>query len=100
MIGRVAGGADLCMGSRFKAACRGAMPWKNRYIGNPALTGILNLFFNAKIDDAHCGLRAIRRDALLTLACRAAAWKFRQRDGDQSKTCDASALPSARNFVD
>ncbi|WP_271299856.1 glycosyltransferase family 2 protein [Sphingomonas sp. CV7422] len=77
MIGRVAGGADLCMGSRFKGGvARGAMPWKNRYIGNPALTGILNLFFNAKIDDAHCGLRAIRRDALLTLGLSSCGMEF------------------------
>ncbi len=77
MIGRLAEGADLCMGSRFQGGvARGAMPWKNRYIGNPALTGILNLFFNAKIDDAHCGLRAIRRDALLTLGLSSSGMEF------------------------
>ncbi|GGZ00700.1 bifunctional glycosyltransferase family 2/GtrA family protein [Novosphingobium colocasiae] len=64
MIGRLIDGADLCMGSRFQGGiARGAMPWKNRYIGNPVLTGILNLFFRSGIGDAHCGLRAIRRDA-------------------------------------
>lgn len=64
MIGRLIGGADLCMGSRFQGGIKaGAMPWKNRYIGNPALTGMLNLFYGTGVDDAHCGLRAIRRDA-------------------------------------
>jgi len=64
MIGRLEDGADLCMGSRFKGGIKpGAMPWKNRYIGNPLLTGILNLFFRSGIDDAHCGLRAIRKEA-------------------------------------
>ena len=64
MIGALIDGADLCMGSRFQGGIApGAMPWKNRYIGNPALTGLLNLFFRSGIDDAHCGLRAIRRDA-------------------------------------
>ena len=37
------------------------MPWKNRYIGNPILTGILNILFRAGISDAHCGIRALTR---------------------------------------
>ncbi len=64
MIERLLDGADLCIGSRFKGGIApGAMPWKNRYLGNPALTGTLNLLFGTKIGDAHCGLRAIRKDA-------------------------------------
>jgi hypothetical protein len=64
MVGKLEQGFDLCMGSRFKGGIApGAMPWKNRYNGNPALTGILNLFFRSGITDAHCGLRAIRKEA-------------------------------------
>lgn len=64
MIARLIDGADLCMGSRFQGGiARGAMPWKNRYIGNPVLTGTLNLFFRSGINDAHCGIRAIRKQA-------------------------------------
>ena len=62
MIRALLGGADLCMGSRFKGEIKpGAMPWKNRRIGNPLLTGILNLLFKAGISDAHCGLRALTK---------------------------------------
>jgi glycosyltransferase involved in cell wall biosynthesis len=62
MVGALIEGADLCMGSRFKGGIKpGAMPWKNRYIGNPLLTGILNLLFHAKVGDAHCGLRALTK---------------------------------------
>ncbi len=57
-------GYDLVMGSRFKGTILpGAMPWANRYIGNPILTGLLNLLFGLKISDAHSGLRAFSRDA-------------------------------------
>jgi glycosyltransferase involved in cell wall biosynthesis len=64
MVGKLIQGADLCMGSRFKGGIApGAMPWKNRYIGNPILTGILNILFKSGIDDAHCGLRALTRSA-------------------------------------
>ncbi|MBI4772094.1 MAG: glycosyltransferase [Chloroflexi bacterium] len=57
-------GYDLVMGSRFKGnILPGAMPWMNRYIGNPALSGLLNLFFRTGIGDAHSGLRAFSKEA-------------------------------------
>jgi glycosyltransferase involved in cell wall biosynthesis len=77
MIGELEAGAELCMGSRFKGGISpGAMPWKNRYIGNPVLTGILNLFFAAGISDAHSGLRAIRKDSFLALGLSGAGMEF------------------------
>jgi hypothetical protein len=77
MVGKLAEGADLCMGSRFKGGIApGAMPWKNRHIGNPALTGLLNLFFRSGIGDAHCGLRAITKDAFLALNLSSGGMEF------------------------
>ncbi len=68
MLERLVLGADLCMGSRFTGTILpGAMPWKNRYIGNPVLTGILNLFFRSGFSDAHCGLRAFTKRAFLEI---------------------------------
>jgi len=62
MIRALMNGADLCMGSRFKGEIKtNAMPWKNRYIGNPLLTGALNLIFGVGVSDAHCGLRALTK---------------------------------------
>jgi hypothetical protein len=52
------------MGNRFKGGIKpGAMPWMHRYIGNPVLSGLLNLFFRTPIGDAHCGLRGFRKDS-------------------------------------
>jgi glycosyltransferase involved in cell wall biosynthesis len=77
MIGKLLGGADLCMGSRFKGDIRiGAMPWKNRYIGNPVLTGVLNLLFRAGIDDAHCGLRALTKACFGRLKLHGSGMEF------------------------
>ena len=77
MIGKLTEGADLCMGSRFQGGIApGAMPWKNRYIGNPILTGVLNLFFRAGINDAHCGLRAISKTAFLALGLAGSGMEF------------------------
>jgi glycosyltransferase involved in cell wall biosynthesis len=77
MIGELQDGAELCMGSRFKGGITpGAMPWKNRYIGNPVLTGILNLFFRPGISDAHSGLRAIQKEAFLGLGLSGTGMEF------------------------
>ena len=77
MIGELLAGADLCMGSRFKGSIApGAMPWKNRYIGNPVLTGILNVFFRSGISDAHCGLRAITKDCFTALRLSGSGMEF------------------------
>jgi glycosyltransferase involved in cell wall biosynthesis len=77
MIEQLRAGADLCMGSRFKGAIKpGAMPWKNRYIGNPVLTGILNILFGANISDAHCGLRALTAECFERLRLTGAGMEF------------------------
>jgi hypothetical protein len=77
MIERLVAGADLCMGSRFAGEIKpGAMPWKNRYIGNPALSGILRLLFRTRIRDAHCGIRALTRECFEHLGLTANGMEF------------------------
>jgi glycosyltransferase involved in cell wall biosynthesis len=76
-VERLRNGADLVLGSRFKGEIEpGAMPWPNRYIGNPLLTGMLNALFHSGVSDAHCGLRAIRRDVLPQLQLSATGMEF------------------------
>ncbi len=60
-------GAQLVMGNRMKGIQPGAMPWMNRHIGNPLLSGFLNLIYRTNVGDAHCGMRALRRDVLPVL---------------------------------
>jgi glycosyltransferase involved in cell wall biosynthesis len=77
MVAKLAEGHDVCMGSRFLGGIApGAMPWKNRYIGNPALTGILNVFFRSGISDAHCGLRALRKEAFTRMKLTGRGMEF------------------------
>jgi len=76
-VERLAAGDDLVMGSRFEGTIHGeAMPWLNRHIGNPILTGLLNVLFGVKISDAHCGMRAVRRDALPALDLHSTGMEF------------------------
>ncbi len=77
MVAKLDEGYDVCMGNRFKGGIApGAMPWKNKHIGNPGLTGILNLFFRSGIGDAHCGLRAIRKEAFSELNLSGSGMEF------------------------
>ena len=69
-------GADMVIGDRMKNIHPGAMPWHHRYIGNPLLSGFLNLLFKTGIDDAHCGMRAVRRDRLQQLDLRTTGMEF------------------------
>jgi glycosyltransferase involved in cell wall biosynthesis len=69
-------GADLVMGDRMDNIQPGAMPWLHRYVGNPVLTGVLNLFFRTGVNDAHCGMRAIRREVLPRLDLRTTGMEF------------------------
>lgn len=63
-LDRLRAGVDLVMGNRFAGGIRpGAMPWKNRYIGNPVLSLIGRVLFRTGIRDFHCGLRAFSVEA-------------------------------------
>lgn len=77
MVLKLKEGYDLCMGSRFKGKIMpGAMPWKNRHIGNPILTGLLNLFYRSGLSDAHCGLRAFTKEAFNKMRLRSPGMEF------------------------
>jgi glycosyltransferase involved in cell wall biosynthesis len=69
-------GAEMVIGDRMDNIQPGAMPWLHRYVGNPILTGLLNLFFRTGIKDAHCGMRALRREVLPRLDLRTTGMEF------------------------
>jgi glycosyltransferase involved in cell wall biosynthesis len=77
LLEKIAAGDDLCLGSRIRGRILpGAMPWKNRWIGNPALTGILNILFRAGVSDAHCGLRALTKTCFERLRLNSHGMEF------------------------
>ncbi len=76
-VERLEHGDDLVIGSRFKGTIHGdAMPFLNRFVGNPILTGMLNVLFGVKVSDAHCGMRAVRREALPVLDLHSTGMEF------------------------
>jgi hypothetical protein len=75
-VEQLEGGAHMVIGDRMDNIQPGAMPWLHRYVGNPLLTGVLNLFFRTGVKDAHCGMRALRRDLLPRLDFRTTGMEF------------------------
>jgi glycosyltransferase involved in cell wall biosynthesis len=70
-------GYDLVMGNRFRGGIKpGAMPWKNRYIGNPVLSTVGRLFYSSEIHDFHCGMRGFSREAIQRLRLRTTGMEF------------------------
>jgi glycosyltransferase involved in cell wall biosynthesis len=75
-VAQLESGADMVIGNRMNNMLPGAMPWLHRYIGNPILSGFLNLLYRSGIHDAHCGMRALRRDTLPRLRLRSTGMEF------------------------
>ena len=73
-------GHDLVMGCRLPKGGGtikpGAMPWKNRWIGNPSLSFIGRLFFKTPVRDFHCGLRGFSRDAYDRMELKTTGMEF------------------------
>lgn len=70
-------GYDLVVGNRFLGGIRpGAMPVLHRYVGNPVLSFLGNLFFRSNVGDFHCGLRGFRKDAFTALDLKTTGMEF------------------------
>jgi hypothetical protein len=70
-------GYELVMGNRFQGGIQpGAMPALHHYFGNPVLTGIGRLLFNAPCRDFHCGLRGFTRTAYDRMHLRTTGMEF------------------------
>jgi glycosyltransferase involved in cell wall biosynthesis len=70
-------GYDLVMGNRFQGGIQpGAMPFLNRYLGNPVLSAVGRLFFRSPVRDFHCGLRAFSKEAAQRMDLRTTGMEF------------------------
>lgn len=76
-VERLRAGDDLVMGNRFRGGIQaGAMPWLNRFVGNPVLSGLGRLLFRTPASDFHCGLRGFTRAAYDRMAPVASGMEF------------------------
>ncbi|HXC06457.1 MAG TPA: glycosyltransferase [Bacteroidia bacterium] len=76
-VAKLREGYDLVMGNRFKGGIgKGAMPFLHRYLGNPVLSFIGQLFFKCPVSDFHCGLRGFRKEIAIRLDLRTTGMEF------------------------
>jgi len=76
-IKKLKGGSDMVIGNRFSGGMhQEAMTFSHKYIGNPVLSFMLKLFFNSKIKDSQCGMRAIKRSFLEKLNLQTTGMEF------------------------
>ncbi len=67
-LDKIDAGYEMVIGNRFSGEMeKKAMPFINRYLGNPILSGLVRILFNIKIKDIHSGMRCITRDAYFRL---------------------------------
>jgi glycosyltransferase involved in cell wall biosynthesis len=73
-------GYELVMGCRLPAGggtiAPGAMPWKNRWLGNPVLSFIGRLFFKCPAHDFHAGLRGFTKTAFEKMDLKTTGMEF------------------------
>src|SRR5437899_599966 len=73
-------GYELVMGCRLPKGggtiAPGAMPWKNRWIGNPSLSFIGRLFFRCPARDFHCGLRGFTKAGYAKMELKTTGMEF------------------------
>jgi glycosyltransferase involved in cell wall biosynthesis len=73
-------GDELVMGCRLPVGggtiSPGAMPWKNRWIGNPVLSFIGRLFFKCPAHDFHAGLRGFTKTAFEKMDLQTTGMEF------------------------
>ena len=76
-VERLEAGAEFVMGSRFKGYIEpDAMPRLHQYFGTPITTWILNRIYGTHFSDIHCGMRAIRLDALKRIRLKSQGWEY------------------------
>lgn len=70
-------GYDLVMGNRFAGGIeKGAMPFMNKYIGNPFLSFLAKKMFPCGINDFHCGLRGFNKEKIIKLNVSSLGMEF------------------------
>jgi hypothetical protein len=73
-------GDELVMGCRLPSGggtiMPGAMPWKNRWLGNPVLTTIGRVFFKCPAHDFHSGLRGFTKTAYRQMELQTTGMEF------------------------
>ena len=76
-LARLRQGDEFVIGNRFKGGFeKGANPFLHRFVGTPALTFLMNVFFRTGVGDTNCGMRGLTREAAERLHLRSPGMEF------------------------
>ncbi|MDE2142036.1 MAG: glycosyltransferase family 2 protein [Elusimicrobia bacterium] len=76
-VEKLRSGCDFVVGNRFQGAYEpGAMPFLNRHLGTPVLTGVMNLLFRTGLGDVNCGMRGVTKAAFERMGLKADGMEF------------------------
>src|SRR5882757_9882204 len=79
-VNKFRAGDELIMGCRLPVGggtiSPGAMPWKNRWIGNPVLSFFGRLFFKCPAHDFHAGMRGFTKTAVEKMDLQTTGMEF------------------------
>lgn len=76
-VEKLKAGCDFVVGNRYLGVIApGAMPFLNRYLGTPVLTGVMNLLFSTGIGDTNCGMRGLTKSAFERMGLKADGMEF------------------------
>ncbi len=77
LLNKINEGYGMVVGNRFSGEMeKQSMPFLNRYVGNPILTGLTRILFGIKIKDTQSGLRAIKTEDLKKLKIESNEFQF------------------------
>ncbi len=70
-------GNEFVMGSRFKGYIEPhSMPPLHQYLGTPVTTQILNVIYQTRFSDIHCGMRGLTLKALADMDLVSQSWEY------------------------
>lgn len=68
---------DMVIGTRLKGKIHPkAMPFLHRYLGNPVLTFLINIFWKLNISDSQCGMRIFKKASFNKLQINSNGMEF------------------------
>ena len=77
MYDKLKDGNDIVIGNRYAGKMeKGSMKFSHKFIGTPILSFLIRKKFKLNLNDINCGLRGIKRDAIIKLNCKSSGMEF------------------------
>lgn len=77
MYDKLKDGNDIVIGNRYAGKMeKGSMKFSHKFIGTPILSFLIRKKFKLNLNDINCGLRGIKKEAIIKLNCKSSGMEF------------------------